>query len=64
MDWQDEVPEDGSFFYVRHSRMNPTMAFRLGDDIIFFGESPIQGGRSPEDLPDDTEYWGPLPEPS
>lgn len=64
MDWQDEMPEDGSFFYVRHSRMNPTMAMRLGNDIIFFGEDPIEDARLIEKLPDDTEYWGPLPEPS
>lgn len=59
----DEPPEGGTFFYVRHDRMNPTLAFRLGDDIIFFGEDPIRDARLIEELPASTEYWGPLPEP-
>lgn len=59
----ESPPESGSFFYVSHDRMSPTMALRLGDDIFFFGESVLQDGRSVDDLPDSTVYWGPLPSP-
>lgn len=56
MTWQDTPPEPGNFFYVRHERMNPTMAFRLGSEIFYFGEDIISDGREIENLPDSTEY--------
>lgn len=63
LEWQNEPPPNGSFFYVRHYRMNPTMGMRVGDRLVLFGESVVQAGRYFGEMPEGTEYWGPLPEP-
>jgi len=55
--WKDEPPQDGTFAYVRHDRMNPTMAFRLGDRLYYFGENPVDhDGRTVEGMPESTQY--------
>ena len=61
--WADAPPPDGSFFYARHDRMNATMTFRVGDNLFYFGEDILEDGRPLSDMPDSTEYWGPLPNP-
>jgi hypothetical protein len=64
-DWSSVPPKGGSFFFVRHDRMNPTMAFRLGNEIFYFGEDLIKGSdtRYLQDLPESTEFTTAIPTP-
>lgn len=63
LEWQDEPPAEGTFFFTRHERMSPTMTLRLGERLVFFGDESLKGPRFDE-WAHDAEYWGPLPEPT